>query len=158
MIRNSKRRKDMSKTETAPEAEKFTKKYEVYNDDLELTEKEVEVSFAPASDLSAAITRLGNEDNKVLAGCNVILKREALRDARAKAGVSGGINRAVLMEYLRPYRELPQFASMIASSDKRKATAVEWNAQTAAICEQIKNVPFIMSAIKAKSAQVEEEE
>ncbi len=62
------------------------------------------------------------------------------------------------MEFIKPYRELPQFASMITASDKRKATAEEWNKQTSAILEQIKNVPFIMQAIKDKSAVANAEE
>ena len=57
------------------------------------------------------------------------------------------------MEYIKSYREIAPFDAMITVSDKRKASAEEWNKQTVAILEQVKNIPFIMNAIRAASAK-----
>lgn len=134
------------------------KTYEIYNDNLELVSKEVTVNFTPPLNYEEAVSRLGNDINKMLEGLTAILRREELNKARKEAGVSGGINRAVLMEFIKPYRELPQFASLITATDKRKATAEEWNKQTSEILNQIKNVPFIMDSIRQASAKVEDNE
>lgn len=141
-----------------PNTVTITKKYEVYDDNLTLQEKEVKVEFTPATSYEDAVAKLGNDPAKLLEGANIVLRREALSNARAAAGVSGGINRGVLMEFIKPYRELPQFASLVTATDKRKATAEEWNKQTQAILEQIKNVPFIMDGIKVASAKANADE
>lgn len=146
----------MSAVETK-EPVKLTKKYDIFDENLNEVSKEVTVEYTEVDSQEAALEVL-NRIGDYVGAANILLRREALKDARAKAGVSGGINRAVLMEFIKPYRELPQFASMIKSADKRKATADEWNAQTRAILDQIKNVPFIMASIKERSAQTSDEE
>lgn len=145
----------MSKVENSVTIKKT---YEFFDENLTLQKKEVEVTHNPAATYEEAVNRLGNDPTKLLEGANVILRRESLREARVSAGVSGGINRGILMEFIKPYRELPQFASLISVADKRKATAEEWDKQTTAILDQIKNVPFIMDGIKAASANAEKTE
>ena len=132
------------------------KTYEYFDENLQLQKKEVEVKFTPAVTYADAVSRLSNDSAKLLEGANLVLRREALKNARTDAGVSGGINREVLMEFIKPYREIPEFASMISASDKRKATAEEWNKQTQAILDQIKNVTFIMKGIRERSAAANE--
>lgn len=150
----------MSKTqeETKPEVITIKKTYEFFDVNLVLQSKEVEVNFTPASTYEEGVSRLNNDVNKLLEGVNVVLRKQALTEARNSAGVSGGINREVLMQFIKPYRELPQFSAMITNSDKRKATADEWNKQTNAILDQIKNVPFIMDSIRSASAKANETE
>ena len=132
------------------------KTYEYFDENLQLTKKEVEVKFTPAVTYADAVSRLANDSNKLLEGANLVLRKEELKNARNAAGVSGGINREVLMEFIKPYREMPEFAQMISASDKRKATAEEWNKQTQAILDQIKNVPFIMKGIRDRSTAANE--
>lgn len=135
------------------------KTYEFFDENLQLQKKEVEVKHVPATTYEEAVTRLGNDPTKLLEGANMILRRQSLSEARANAGVSGGINRGILMEFIKPYRELPQFASLVTNNtDKRKITAEEWDVQTNAILSQIKEVPFIMNGIKAASAAAEKTE
>ena len=158
-----------------PNLVEFDREYEYFDENLNLQTKKVPVKFeviAPVypenatpeqkSTIDAQVNQKAiakmNELGKWQEAVNFLIRREALTAAKVAAGVSGGINRAVLMEFIKPYRELPQFASMITASDKRKATAEEWNKQTSAILEQIKNVPFIMQAIKDKSAVANAEE
>jgi hypothetical protein len=145
----------MSKTENATEISvqpiKTKKTYEYFDENLVLQSKEVEVVYTPVDSQEKAVEEL-NKLGSWIDAANFAIRRNALREAKKNAGVSGGINRNVLMEFIKPYRELPNFASMISVSDKRKATAEEWDRQTNAILEQIKNVPFIMEAIKARSA------
>jgi hypothetical protein len=143
----------MSKTENATEIQpvKTKKTYEYFDENLVLQSKEVEVVYTPVDSQEKAVEEL-NKLGSWIDAANFAIRRNALREAKKNAGVSGGINRNVLMEFIKPYRELPNFASMISVSDKRKATAEEWDKQTNAILEQIKNVPFIMEAIKARSA------
>ena len=134
-----------------------SKTYEFYDENLVSQKKTVEVSFTPALTYEEGVTRLESNTAKILEGINAILRREALAGARKECGASGGINREVLMNWIRPNRELPQFAKMVTATDKRKVSAEEWNAQTQAILDEIKNVPYIMNAIKTLSAQAEEE-
>lgn len=136
----------------------FKRGYEGYNDKLELISNEVPVEFdvfSKDTPLEEVMSKL-NELNRWTDALNYLLRNEALKDAKKRAGVSGTINRAVLMEFIKPYRELPDFAKYITSEDKRKATSEEWNAQTNAILNQIKNVPFIMDSIRTKSALANE--
>jgi hypothetical protein len=158
---NFRRKNPMSTVEKTPEkaAEpvKMTKSYEGYDDNLILIKRDVEVVYTPVSDQTTAVEAL-NKLGSWIEAANFAIRKNALKEARQKAGVDGSINRAVLMEFIKPYRELPQFAGLISVADKRQATAEEWNKQTAAILEQIKNVSFIMSAIKEKSAIANAEE
>lgn len=151
------------------------KKYEYFDENFELQTKEVLVEFtligpvypdnATAEQKAAidqevtqsALAEL-NRINDFVGAANFLIRREALKNARLSAGISGGINRAVLMEFIKPYREAEPFASMISATDKRKATAEEWDKQTKAIIDQIKNVPFMVNSIKALSAKANETE
>ena len=150
----------MSTTEPVVESKEVTikKTYEYFDENLVMQSKEVEVKFTPAVTYEEGVARLNSDAGRILEGINIVLRKSALSEARGAAGVSGGINRAVLMDFIKPYRELPQFASMITATDKRKATAEEWNKQTSAILEQIKNVPFIMTSIRELSTKVNETE
>ena len=147
----------MSTNETVSNEVTIKKTYEFRDENFALQKKEVEVKFTPATTYEEAVTRLNNDANKLLDGANSILRREVLSEARRNAGAEGGINNAVLMEFIKPYRELPDFAKLVTATDKRKATAEEWNAQTEAILAQIKNVPFIVDAIKKASAGVDQD-
>lgn len=148
----------MSTVETkTPKTIKLTKKYEGYNENLELISVEKEIEFTEVVDNEKALEVL-NSTNGYIDAANYLVRRNALSEARKAAGLSGGISREVLMEFIKPYRELPNFAAMIKSEDKRKASAEEWNAQTQAILDQIKNVPFIMQSIKDRSAAESEAE
>ena len=133
------------------------KTYEFYDENLVAQTKEVEVAFTPALTYEEGVQRLNADTAKILEGINAILRREVLLTARKECGASGGINREVLMNWIRPNRELPQFAKMVTATDKRKVSAEEWNKQTQAILDEIKNVPYIMNAIKTLSTQAEEE-
>lgn len=148
----------MSTTEASTvQPVKSTRKYEFFDSNLVLQTREVEVEYTPVTTQEDAVKAI-NEIGDWITAANHVIRKKALADARAKAGVSGGINREVLMEFIKPYREMPQFASLISSSDKRKATAEEWNKQTEAILSQIRNVEFIMNAIKERSAAANTEE
>lgn len=140
---------ETTETATAKTVE-LKRTYEGFSDTLDLVSKEETGSYTEFTDSSKAIEYL-NQTGSFVDAANSVLRRNTLKDMRANAGISGTINREVLMSYIKPYRELPQFAAMIKSEDKRKATGEEWNAQTKAICDQIKNVPFIMDAIRKAS-------
>ena len=152
----------MSAVETKPEVEKVSvkKTYEAFDNNLVLQSKDVTVEYEvfTADAKPETVMNKLNEINRWRDAANFLIRNEALKQARKDAGVSGGINRVVLMEFIKPYRDLPQFSGLITSSDKRKATAEEWDKQTNAILDQIKNVPFIMDSIRAKSVIANEEE
>src|SRR5437667_7162283 len=168
MISNSKRGKSkMSTQQPEKEAEKaetevketekvsIKKSYEFFDENLVLQQKEVTVeyeTFTGEAKPEKVMAKL-NEINRWVDAANFLIRNEALKAAKASAGVAGGINRAVLMEYIKSYREIAPFDAMITVSDKRKASAEEWNKQTSAILEQVKNIPFIMNAIRAASAK-----
>src|SRR6185436_3188172 len=112
-------RKMSTQDPNAPKAEtekvKLDKKYEFFDENLQLQEKTVPVEFeifTTDAKPETVMTKL-NSINRWLDAANFLIRNEALKNARAAAGVSGGINRAVLMEFIKPYRELPQFASLI---------------------------------------------
>lgn len=151
---------DPNTVKTETEKVDLKKKYEYFDENLVLQSKEVPVSFevfTVDAKLENVMVKL-NAINRWIDAANYLIRNEALKAARTAAGVSGGINREVLMNFIKPYRELPQFASMISASDKRKATAEEWDKQTGAILEQIKNVPFVINSIKELSAKANSEE
>lgn len=150
---------NMSTNDPANGSVTLKRKYDVFDENFVEVSKEVTVTFTPAVTYEEAVQRLNSDTAKILTGCNMVLRREALNEARKNAGVGEGvINRAVLMEFIKPYRELPQFAKFVASSDKRKATAEEWDAQTKAILEQVKTAPFMVQAIKDASAKANADE
>jgi len=143
--------------EVKAETEKVSikKSYEFFDENLVLQQKEVPVeyeTFTENAHPQKVMAKL-NEINRWVDAANFLIRNEALKAAKASAGVAGGINRAVLMEYIKSYREIAPFDVMITVSDKRKASAEEWNKQTNAILEQVKNIPFIMNAIRAASAK-----
>ena len=163
----------MSKVD--PNLVEFEKEYEYFDEQLNLKKNKVKVSYTEIKPVfpdnvteeqkQALITEANNKALEALNAsgewqdaANYVIRRKALAEAKTKAGASGGINRAILMETIKPYRENPQFSGMIKNPDKRKATAEEWEAQTAAICAQIKDIPFIMDSIKARSAAVTDED
>src|SRR6266853_843484 len=164
MISNSKMGKSKMSTqqpekeaEVKTETEKVSikKSYEFFDENLVLQQKEVPVeyeTFTSDAHPQKVMAKL-NEINRWVDAANFLIRNEALKSAKASAGVSGGINRAVLMEYIKSYREIAPFDAMITVSDKRKASAEELNKQTSAILEQVKNIPFIMNAIRAASAK-----
>ena len=143
--------KEAEKAETeVKETEKVSikKSYEFFDENLVLQQKEVTVeyeTFTGDAKPEKVMAKL-NEINRWVDAANFLIRNEALKAAKASAGVAGGINRAVLMEYIKSYREIAPFDAMITVSDKR-------NKQTSAILEQVKNIPFIMNAIRAASAK-----
>jgi hypothetical protein len=143
----------MSKTENTvvePKTVEFKRTYEGFDSNLKLVSKEVPVKYTEVLDQNAALEVL-NRTNGFVAAANVLLRKEALDKAKVEAGVSGGFNRQVVMDFIKPWRELPQFSSMVKAEDKRKATADEWNAQTEAILEQVRQIPSIMAQLKIQS-------
>lgn len=128
------------------EPTKITKKYSFYNENLEPEEKTVEVPFTEAKTYEEAVSRLGNDTASLTRAINATLRRQALKAEMLK--VRGqGISSKVLMEFIRPYREVPKFKAV-----------TDWTEQTKMILSEIKNVSFILDAVRAKSAAEGDEE
>ena len=158
----------MSTTEQKPENEvkaetekvEVTKEYEFFDSNLELKTVKVPVvyeTFTENAKPESVMAKL-NAINRWNDAANYLIRNEALKLAKATAGVSGGINREVLMNFIKPYREIPEFAAMISVSDKRKASSEEWNKQTNAILSQVKLSEFMMNSIRKASAKANETE
>jgi hypothetical protein len=144
----------MSKTETTATIEPttFKRTYTGFDENLKSVEKEVEVSFTPVTTNENALVEL-NRINNFVDAANYLIRREALAKAKESAGISGGFDRETVMNFIKPWREMPMFSAMVKAEDKRKATAEEWNAQTEAILEQIRQIPVLLQQLKDASAK-----
>ncbi len=143
----------MSTVETAPKVITFERTIVGFDKDLKNVEKTVSGSYTEVASQEDALAVL-NRTNSFIEAANVIVKKEAISKAKNEAGLEGGFDRETVMNFIKPWREMPQFSAMVKAEDKRKATADEWNAQTEAILEQVRQIPVLMAQLKAASDKV----
>lgn len=144
------------KTETKSTAREFTTKVKGYDlTDLSVTEKEIKGSFTPATNYQDALTRVtaGKKEEEVTALLNNILESEAVSNAKREQLPNGFATRKLVMEAIKSYRMMPQFSSLVTLEKGDEGWKKQYDAQTALILEQIKNVPFIMDGIRAQAAE-----
>lgn len=148
--------KDMSANE--PKVVQIKKTFEGYDENLEPKSVDIDFNFTEPVTYEEAVQRLNGDTSKMLQGLIGVLRREAIANERAKAGAANFINREALMLFIKPYRDIEPYSNLVTATDKRKASAEEWNAQTTAIIADAKKSPFTMSGIKKLSDKMNQED
>src|SRR6266850_957653 len=143
----------------APEKQTITRKYSYYDDNFVLVEKEVKFDFVPAASLQEALQRLNGEEKTAVAALNTAIQRKAGYDARnAAIGTGGVISKKAFLDFVKPYRNASPFKEMVTKNKGDDGWKDEYRAQTKALAEQVKSVPFMVAAIKSASANVLDDE
>lgn len=137
----------MSKTESTV-SNVIEKKYKVFDlDTLAIKEIPVKVTFTPATDVGEAQSRLGNDTKVILEALNSALREKTLADARNEAK-GNGVPKAAVLKYINPYRLNSPYKELVTVERGKDGWKEQYAKQTTAILEAVKNVPFIMDAIK----------
>src|SRR5207237_3132478 len=159
----SRKVKQMSKTETsnapqAPQAEEIEKKVKFFDlATFELKEATFKASFTPPATFDEAVSALnslmGNDPEKMKAALTPILRDAAIASQKKIAVGENGAPKKIVLDYIKNYRDIPPFSSIVTTE---KGKSPDWkkqyDVQTVRILEEIKNVPFIVNAIKAAAA------
>jgi hypothetical protein len=164
---NSKEGKEkiMSKEEnaaTSQETQKVTaetasKKIKFYDlSTFEETEKTVDLSFTPAGSQEEALTRLSaalNSDEEALRDAiNSILRDKEFAAQKRTAIGENGAPKKVVLDFIKNWRDVPPYSSLVTTEKGDANWKKEYNAQTSAILKDVKDVPFVVNGIKAKAA------
>jgi len=154
--------KKMSKTENAPNVsvapeviEKTAKYFDLST--FELKEAPFKVSFTPPATFDEAVSALnslmGADPEKMKAALTPILRDAAIASQKKIAVGENGAPKKIVLDYIKNYRDIPPFSSIVTTEKgKSKEWKGQYDLQTVRILEEIKNVPFIVNAIKAAAA------
>ena len=157
----SRKVKQMSKTETVPavpQAEEIEKKVKFFDlATFELKEATFKASFTPPATFDEAVSALnslmGSDPEKMKAALTPILRDAAIASQKKIAVGENGAPKKIVLDYIKNYRDIPPFSSIVTTE---KGKSPDWkkqyDVQTVRILEEIKNVPFIVNAIKAAAA------
>ena len=159
----SRKVKQMSKTETStnptvPQAEEIEKKVKFFDlATFELKEAAFKASFTPPASFDEAVSALnslmGSDPEKMKAALTPILRDAAIASQKKIAVGENGAPKKIVLDYIKNYRDIPPFSSIVTTE---KGKSPDWkkqyDVQTVRILEEIKNVPFIVNAIKAAAA------
>ena len=143
----------MSKTETETKTAgrkktgKFSRTITFYTEAMELVEAKVEGIFVSATTLEEAYALLGNDQTAILAAINDSAKSKMI-EAQASVARGQGLDEKAVMKFIRPYLSIPPYSEL---EDAEKGTGLK------ALLEQVKNTPFMVAAIRAKSAEADED-
>lgn len=140
------------------ETEKVTKKYKYFDlSDFSEKSQDVSIDFAPAKTFEDAVARLGSDQKILVNALNAALKKAALREASATVK-SQGVSKKAMLDFIKPYRNASPFKELVTTEKGDKNWKDQYNAQTKALIEQVKNVPFMVEAIKSASANMDDED
>lgn len=141
-------------TETkAPEAKEIKTTLRGYDlSNLKPISKEITVSFMASADPQDAVSRLGNDPVVLLKILNDALEAKTISDAKSSAVPSGFASKKTVLDFIKNYRQVPTFASMVKLEKGDAGWKDQYNVQTDAILSQILSVPFMMDALKAIAA------
>jgi len=160
--KESRKEKTMSKTENAPNVsvvpeviEKTAKYFDLST--FELKEAPFKVSFTPPATFDEAVSALnslmGSDPEKMKAALTPILRDAAIASQKKIAVGENGAPKKIVLDYIKNYRDIPPFSSIVTTEKgKSKEWKGQYDLQTVRILEEIKNVPFIVNAIKAAAA------
>jgi len=157
----SRKVKTMSKEQNAPttvQPEEIEKKVKFFDlATFELKEATFKASFTPPATFDEAVSALnslmGNDPEKMKAALTPILRDAAIASQKKIAVGENGAPKKIVLDYIKNYRDIPPFSSIVTTE---KGKSPDWkkqyDVQTVRILEEIKNVPFIVNAIKAAAA------
>lgn len=146
----------MSKESTAT---KITKNYTVFNlDTMAVESLPISKDFTPATSTAEAIERLGSDEAVILDALNAALTDKILSDARKEAFGGNKVPKSAVLKHVNVYRNSPQFSKLVTEERGKPNWKEQYSAQTAAILKAVKDVPFIMDAIRDEKVTDEESE
>src|SRR5207237_9301822 len=157
----SRKVKTMSKEQNAPttvQPEEIEKKVKFFDlATFELKEATFKASFTPPATFDEAVSALnslmGNDPEKMKAALTPILRDAAIASQKKIAVGENGAPKKIVLDYIKNYRDIPPFSSIVTTEKgKSKEWKGQYDLQTVRILEEIKNVPFIVNAIKAAAA------
>jgi len=156
-------KKTMSKNQVTETANDTTKKLESsikgYNlETLDLEDVPVKAEIEPAKDVPSAMERLGKDEDFILSVLNSALEAKAISEAREKAFGSKYVPKQSVLKYINSYRNSPQYAKMVTKERGDSGWKEQYAEQTKAILRDVKDVPFIMNAIRAEKITEEDNE
>lgn len=136
-------------TETNSNAEMITKKYKYFDlSDFQLKSKEVKVSFTPAKDYAEAVSRLGNDQALLTKALNSALRDQELSKAR-KEVLSLGAPKKVVLDFVKPFRAVPPYSTMVTKEKGDSGWKEEYAKQTQELIKQVASNEFMLNAIRA---------
>lgn len=115
---------------------------------LEQKEETVAIPFSPATNMEEAMSRLGNNAEKITAALNSAALKSAIKEVKAQI-MGRGISKTVLLKTVAAFRSLPPFNSI---QDRGE--------QTKQLFALVKSMPTLFEAVKAASvaASVEDDD
>jgi hypothetical protein len=117
-------------------SDSFKRTVPFYDDNFDLQTKTVEGKIVTAKSLTEAKELFGNDDAKVLDALNSQLRENQI--SLAMNAASGGMEERFIMGFIKPMRSMVPFN-----------TIEDEKAQTKAILEQVKTVPFLLEGLKS---------
>lgn len=123
----------MSKSEAAKTIQRTVK---VFDNDLNLKEATVSVTFVPANSIQDAMARYGDE-SAVLAALNQGLQTKAVNAEVSKNRPADGISIQTFNKFARQLRNIPPYDSIKDASE-----------QTDRIVADIKSNPFMLGLLR----------
>src|SRR6267142_6691566 len=157
----SRKVKQMSKEQNAivaPVVEVIEKTAKFFDlSTFELKEAPFKVSFTPPATFDEAVSALnslmGSDPEKMKAALLPILRDAAVASQKKIAVGENGAPKKIVLDYIKNYRDIPPFSSIVTTEKgKSKEWKGQYDLQTIRILEEIKNVPFIVNAIKSAAA------
>jgi len=129
------KRKRMARTKS----DSFNRTITIINDSFETVDLPVSGKIVSPSTIDEARAMLGNDDAIILDALATILRQKQI-DAKLAAArdAAGGMEEKYVMAFIKPMRSTEPFNTI--ESDK---------AQTAAILEQVKAIPFLLGQLKS---------
>lgn len=104
---------------------------------------EYSTSFSPASDLTQATARIGNDQAKIVEAINSFLRSETLAAERAKVSAPpNALSKKKVLEFAKPYRNVGKFVKILSRAE-----------QTAAIAAMLVSNPMTLEFIRYDGAE-----
>lgn len=147
----------MSKTETEKTTKTLEGSIKAYNlKTLLLEDAKYKVEFEPAKSSAEAIERLGNDEAVLIALLNSALESKALETAKTSAFTADMVAKQSVLKHVNVYRNSPQYKDMVTVERGHKDWKEQYGKQTEKILSDVKDVPFIMNAIRAEKITEDE--
>jgi hypothetical protein len=143
------------------EVKKIEKKVKFYDlTDLMMKSQDIKLDFTPAGNFQEALQRIsaGAKSEELTEMLNSILESKAISEAKKNQIPGGFASKKVVMEFIKSYRVVPQFAALVTLEKGDAGWKPQYDKQTDAILGQIKNIPFLMDSLKAIAATSTDED
>lgn len=121
----------------------FKRTVKFYDENFDIKSDTAEGTVTQAKTLDEAKQLFGNDEAAVLKALNSQLRENQI--SAAVAAKSGGMEERFIMGFIKPMRSMSPFNEMVTDEDDTKQV----KAQTKAILDQVKTVPFLLEGLKS---------